>query len=138
MSTVSVDINNYDTWAVTHARQQHNAEYDVDNPRYCADNDAFIKLVIAGAVASWKRSFPPLTRRKVFVGLSSIGKLEEVQALVATQDDVIKFEWEVADLFERSNAMLNQMWGALPSNAGKTQEQLDEELNQLFTQFADL
>jgi hypothetical protein len=108
------------------------------HPDYLADDAAYVQHVMDIATQSYVRNIPKVTRRQVFTGLRAQGLFDTVEALVAQSSQDVKDEWAMADVFLRSNAMLNAMWPLLPQNAGKTQSELDDGLDALFEAFSQL
>lgn len=142
MAQVLINVDDNKLAAVAHAMRIHNnalpnseAEPRENHADYCADEAAYIQRVVNKAVDSWNKNAPSLSRRQAFAGLTSVGLIDEVNALMAVQDADAQAEWAVADRFHRTNPLLNAMWAALPSNAGKDAAQLAAELDALFEAF---
>lgn len=62
-----------------------------------------------------------LTPRQLRLILNAYGLLDQVEALVATQDKAIQLAWEYATTFLRDDQLLNTM----AQHLGITQEQID-------------
>lgn len=63
-----------------------------------------------------------ITPRQCRIELLNRGLLEQVETMIADQDQATRITWEYAVLFERQNPLLL----ALAANLGLTSEQLDE------------
>lgn len=63
-----------------------------------------------------------ITPRQTRLLLLQQGKLAEVEAMIAQQDEATKITWEYAVLFQRDDPLLN----SLATNMGWTSEQLDQ------------